>query len=135
MACFFGDGATNQGAFHEAANMAALWELPVVFICENNQYAVSLRVERHMAAASFSDRALSYHLKGISVDGNDAAAVCGAVSEAAALARRGQPGFVVAETYRIAGHSKSDGNLYRDPREMESWREKCPIGRLYGTDS
>jgi len=126
--CFFGDGAANLGPFHESLNMAAIWTLPVVFVCENNQYAMSFSVKRAFAIEHISDRAAAYGMPGVTVDGNDLMAVCEAVSEAVNRARAGEgPSLIENVTYRWRGHSKSDANRYRTQEEIESWKKKCPI--------
>jgi len=128
--CFFGDGANNQGVFHESLNMASLWKLPVVYICENNVYGMSLHVGKSTAVANIADRASAYSMPGVIVDGNDVEAVYFAVKEAVERARRGEgPTLIEAKTYRWLGHSKSDANLYRTREEIESWKLKCPIKR------
>ncbi|MGP9789270.1 thiamine pyrophosphate-dependent dehydrogenase E1 component subunit alpha [Roseinatronobacter sp. NSM] len=129
--CFFGDGANNEGAFHEALNMASVWQLPVVFICENNKYGMSTSVERSTAVARISDRAAGYAMPGETVDGNDFSAVAQAAHTAIARARSGQgPSLIENLTYRIRGHSKSDRNRYRTKDEIESWVAKDPITRF-----
>ncbi|MDD5371191.1 MAG: thiamine pyrophosphate-dependent dehydrogenase E1 component subunit alpha, partial [Anaerolineaceae bacterium] len=111
---FFGDGAANEGAFHEALNMAAIYRLPVVYICENNQYGMSFPVHKAMAIAHIAERAAGYGLPGVTVDGNDILAVYQAAREAVARAHRGEgPTLIEAVTYRWRGHSKSDANRYR----------------------
>jgi pyruvate dehydrogenase E1 component alpha subunit len=133
VACFFGDGATNEGAFHEAVNLAAIWKLPVVFICENNKYGMSFSTEKSMAVAHVADRAAAYGIPGVTVDGNDVAAVYDVVSAAVARARAGEgPTLVESLTYRHKGHSKSDKNLYRTREEIAAWREKDPILQFEG---
>jgi pyruvate dehydrogenase E1 component alpha subunit len=128
---FFGDGATNEGAFHEGLNLAAVWALPAVFICENNGYGMSMSSSLSMAVPRVSDRAAAYGMPGVTVDGNDVQAVFDAVSEAVARARAGQgPTLIEAITYRYKGHSKSDQNLYRTREEIDTWRAKDPIGRF-----
>jgi len=128
--CFFGDGANNQGVFHESLNIASLWKLPVVYICENNVYGMSLHVSKSTAVANIADRAAAYSMPGIVVDGNDVEEVYNAVKEAVERARRGEgPSLIEAKTYRWLGHSKSDANLYRTKEEIESWKLKCPIKR------
>ena len=129
--CFFGDGAANLGPFHESLNMAAIWDLPVVFVCENNQYAMSFSVKRAFAIERISDRAAAYGMPGRTADGNDLLAVYEAVSEAVERARSGQgPSLVENVTYRWRGHSKSDANRYRTQEEIEAWKGKCPIARF-----
>ncbi|HUT21402.1 MAG TPA: thiamine pyrophosphate-dependent dehydrogenase E1 component subunit alpha, partial [Anaerolineae bacterium] len=116
--CFFGDGAANLGPFHESLNMAAIWSLPVVFVCENNQYAMSFSVKRAFAIDRISDRAAAYGMPGTTVDGNDLLAVREAVSEAVQRARGGGgPSLIENVTYRWRGHSKSDANRYRTQEE------------------
>ena len=128
---FFGDGATNLGEFHESLNMASIWDLPVVFICDNNQYGMSMAVQRAMNIDHISARAVSYGIPGESVDGNDVLAVYQAVRAAVERARRGDgPSLVDNITYRWRGHSKSDRNLYRTQAEIDNWRARCPIIRF-----
>jgi TPP-dependent pyruvate/acetoin dehydrogenase alpha subunit len=129
--CFFGDGAANLGIFHEALNMASIWDLPVIYVCENNQYAMSFSVEKALAIAKISDRAAAYGMPGVTVDGNDVMAVYRAVSRAAKRARAGDgPSLVENVTYRWRGHSKSDVNRYRTEEEIERWKARCPIKRF-----
>ena len=110
--CFFGDGASNEGAFHESVNMAAIWKLPVVYICENNQYAMSMPVGRGVSAEHISDRAVGYGIPGMLVDGMDVLAVYRAVREAVAHARSGAgPVLLDVVTYRYVGHSKSERRI------------------------
>ena len=128
---FFGDGATNEGAFHEGVNLASIWKLPVVFVCENNKYGMSFSTEKSMAVASVAERASAYGIPGVTVDGNDVEAVHEAVTTAVDRARSGEgPTLVEALTYRWKGHSKSDKNLYRTREEIAEWRDKDPIGRF-----
>jgi TPP-dependent pyruvate/acetoin dehydrogenase alpha subunit len=128
---FFGDGAANEGAFHEAVNLAAIWKLPVVFLCENNKYGMSFSTERSFAIEHIAERAAGYGIPGVTVDGNDVEAVHEATSEAVARARSGAGATLVeAETYRWKGHSKSDKNLYRTREEIAQWRELDPIARF-----
>ena len=128
---FFGDGATNEGAFHEALNMASIWKLPIVFVCENNKYAMSMDIAQAMAVRDVAERAAAYAMPGVTVDGNDLAAVVTAADAAIARARAGGgPSLVECKTYRIRGHSKSDRNLYRTKDEIERWRDADPILRL-----
>ena len=129
--CFFGDGAANLGPFHEALNMAAIWKLPVVYVCENNQYAMSFSVKKAFAIERISDRAAAYGMPGVTVDGNDLMAVYQAVSQAVKRARAGEgPTLIENVTYRWRGHSKSDANRYRTREEIEAWKQKCPIKRF-----
>ena len=129
--CFFGDGANNEGAFHESLNMASVWKLPVVFVCENNQYGMSTSIKRSTAVARISDRAAAYSMPGVTVDGNDFSAVAEAVHLAIARARAGDgPSLVENLTYRWRGHSKSDRNRYRTKEEIEMWMGQDPIARF-----
>ncbi|HEV2281421.1 MAG TPA: thiamine pyrophosphate-dependent dehydrogenase E1 component subunit alpha [bacterium] len=131
--CFFGDGALNQGIFHEAANMAAIWGLPVVYVCENNQYAMSARADRFTSVPDPSVRAGAYGFPGLACDGMDALAVYRTVGGAVARARAGGgPSLVVCATYRYLGHHVGDPLNYRDKAEVEAWRTKDPIERLRG---
>src|SRR6476659_4189979 len=133
VACFFGDGATNEGAFHEAVNLAAIWKLPVVFICENNKYGMSFSTEKSMAVDTIAERASAYGIPGVGVDGNDVAAVYDVVHAAVERARAGDgPTLVESVTYRHKGHSKSDKNLYRTREEISEWRDKDPILQFEG---
>lgn len=129
--CFFGDGATNEGAFHEALNLAGVWNAPVIFVCENNQYGMSTAVADATAGGSIAGRAGAYGMPGHEVDGNDLVAVHDTVAAAAKRARSGEgPTLVEALTYRYRGHSKSDRNLYRTDEEIQQWRsERDPIAR------
>jgi TPP-dependent pyruvate/acetoin dehydrogenase alpha subunit len=128
---FFGDGATSEGAFHESVNLAAIWDLPVVFVCENNHYGMSMSVEEVSRLERVADRAAGYGIPGVTVDGNDVQAVYDAATEAVATARAGRgPTLIEAITYRWKGHSKSDQNLYRTREEIESWRQRDPLDRF-----
>jgi acetoin:2,6-dichlorophenolindophenol oxidoreductase subunit alpha len=128
---FFGDGATSEGAFHESVNLAAIWDLPVVFVCENNHYGMSMSVEEVSRLERVADRAAGYGIPGMTVDGNDVQAVYDAATEAVATARAGRgPTLIEAITYRWKGHSKSDQNLYRTREEIESWRQRDPVDRF-----
>jgi len=119
---FFGDGANNEGAFHEALNMASVWKLPVVFVCENNGYGMSTSVERSTAVPNIADRAAAYSMPGVIVDGNVLSQVAEAAHEAAERARSGEgPTLIECKTYRYRGHSKSDRNRYRTKEEIETW--------------
>jgi acetoin:2,6-dichlorophenolindophenol oxidoreductase subunit alpha len=131
VASFFGDGATNEGAFHEGLNLAAIWQLPVVFVCENNKYGMSFSTELSMAVERVADRAAAYGMPGVTVDGNDLDAVHAAAVAAVARARAGEgPTLIEAVTYRWKGHSKSDKNLYRTREEIEAWQRRDPIVRF-----
>jgi len=126
--CFFGDGANNEGAFHEALNMAKVWNLPVVFVCENNKYGMSTSTERSTAVRNIADRAAAYAMPGVTVDGNDFSAVTEAVDAAVERAREGSgPSLVENLTYRWRGHSKSDRNRYRTKEEIAEWQSRDPI--------
>ncbi|PRX48507.1 pyruvate dehydrogenase E1 component alpha subunit [Prauserella shujinwangii] len=128
---FFGDGAVNEGAWHEGVNLAAVWRLPVVFVCENNQYGMSMPATRAARVDRLAERAAAYGMPGVTVDGNDPQAVHDAVADAVHRARAGQgPALVEALTYRWKGHSKSDKNLYRTRDEIDAWRERDPIARF-----
>jgi len=130
VACFFGEGATNIGTFHEAVNMAAIWNLPVVFVCENNKYAASTAVEKVMRVKYVSERAAAYGIPGETVDGNDVELVYQAMMKAGSRARAGDgPTLLELETYRFAGHSRSDPGHYRKPEEVAAWKERDPIAR------
>lgn len=132
--CFFGDGAANEGSFHEAVNLAAVWDLPVVFLCENNQYGMSMSVDDATAGGSVAARGAAYGLEGQRVDGNDVVAMSDAVRGAATTARSGGgPVLLEAVTYRYRGHSRSDRNLYRTQDEIAEWREqRDPLTRFEG---
>jgi pyruvate dehydrogenase E1 component alpha subunit len=126
---FFGDGATNQGAFHESLNLGSLWSLPVVYVCQNNQWATCMPRSEHQRAAQVSDFARSYQLPGVTVDGNDVLAVHEAARTAVARARAGEgPTLIDAVTYRWLGHHAGDDHwVYRDRQEVESWYARDPI--------
>lgn len=127
--CFFGDGASNEGTFHEALNMASLWKLPVIFVCENNLYGVSTRQDRHQTIEDVAQRAAGYSMPGLVVDGNDVVAVYEAVAQAVKRARMGSgPTLIECKTYRWYGHSlREDGSAYRSVEEVESWKKKDPL--------
>jgi pyruvate dehydrogenase E1 component alpha subunit len=127
----FGDGATNTGPFHEAFNMAAIWKLPVIFMCENNQYAMSMSTKRAFSIERISQRAEGFNVPGVSVDGNEYLAVYDAIGAAAQRARAGQgPTLVEVVTYRWRGHSRSDRQLYRTRDEVKEWQAGEPIVRF-----
>jgi acetoin:2,6-dichlorophenolindophenol oxidoreductase subunit alpha len=129
--CFFGDGAANQGAFHESLNLASVWKLPVVYFCENNQYALTTPATSVMSVENIADRAAGYSMPGKIVDGQDAGAVYEVVVEAVARARRGDgPTLVEAKTYRYAEHAVGLRLAYRTPEEIAEWRGRDPIVRL-----
>jgi pyruvate dehydrogenase E1 component alpha subunit len=129
--CFFGDGATNEGSFHEALNMAAIWDLPVVFICENNQYGMSGPVKEMTKIDNIADRAIAYGMPGEVVDGNDMIEIMSTVDKAVENARQGKgPALIEMKTYRWKGHSKSDAKKYRTREEETEWRKKDGIKRF-----
>jgi len=131
---FFGDGATNIGLFHEGLNMAALWNLPVVFICENNQYAEATKKEEHQKIKKISDRAISYGMTGVSIDGTDVIKVYETVKEAVEKARSGEgPTLIECVVYRLAGHSAGDLGAYRPKGEEEKWRETHDPVKIFQT--
>jgi len=128
VACFFGDSASNQGTFHEALNLASLWKLPVVFICENNLYGISVRQDRHQNITDIADRAVAYGIPGEVVDGTDVLAVYNASARAFYRARTGQgPSLIECKCYRWLGHHVGDPAHYRPAGELESWKERCPV--------
>ena len=128
---FFGDGAVNEGAFHEAANLAGLWKLPAIFFCENNLYGEGTPQSKQAPVADLAVRAGGYGFPGVIVDGQDVLAVYQAVKEAAGRARAGEgPTFVEAKTYRYRGHYEGDPQVYRLTGEMEAWRARDPIPAL-----
>jgi pyruvate dehydrogenase E1 component alpha subunit len=125
---FFGDGATNEGAFHEALNLAGLWKLPVIFFCENNLYGEGTPQAKQAPVADLAVRASSYAMPGVTVDGNDVLAVYEATKRAADRARSGGgPTFVEGKTYRQRGHYEGDPMVYRSRGEMEEWRRRDPV--------
>jgi pyruvate dehydrogenase E1 component, alpha subunit len=129
--CFFGDGASNQGTFHESMNMASVWKLPVVYICENNLYGEFTSQKDHQAITDVADRAIAYGFPGVTVDGNDVLAVYEAVSEAIKRAKDGAgPTLIECKTYRFRGHFEGDPQLYRNKEEVEDWMKRDPIPRL-----
>jgi len=128
----FGDGATNEGIFHESLNMASIWDLPVLYLCENNKYGMSADITRVSSKLPFKDRALAHDIPGYYIDGNDVLAVYEFIKNAADHIRAGKgPVFVEAQTYRYFGHSKSDRNLYRTKDEIDYFKtEEDPISRF-----
>lgn len=133
--CFFGDGANNEGTFHEALNMAAIWKLPVVFVCENNGYAMSTSTERATAVGRIAERAGAYAMPGTTVDGNVFREIAGASFEAVERARSGGgPTLIESLTYRWRGHSKSDRNRYRTKEEIEDWQANRDPIALFESD-
>lgn len=130
-ACFFGDGAVAEGEFHEAMNLASLWRLPVLFLCENNRYAMGTGIERHQGQLDFGLKAAGYGVDAASVDGMDARAVRdAAVAEAEGIRQRGRPFFLEARTYRFRAHSMADPDLYRTKEEIGAWKVRDPIPAL-----
>lgn len=127
--CFFGDGASNEGAFHEALNLASIWDLPVIFLCENNQYGMSGSVKEMINIDHIADRAASYGIPGRVIDGNNLFEVMDTVKEAVERARNGEgPTLIEAKTYRWKGHSRSDAKKYRTREEESHWKnQKDPI--------
>lgn len=127
----FGDGAANRGIFQESLNMASIWKLPIVYLCENNHYGMSAEVERVSGKVPFKDRAEALGVTGFFVDGNDVLAVVEFMKKAFDHARQGLgPVFLEVETYRFLGHSKSDRNLYRSKEEINEWKQNGPILRF-----
>ena len=129
---FFGDGASNQGACHEAMNMASIWKLPVIFLCENNQYAVTTSFRDTVAVENVSDRAVAYNMPGVLVDGQDVMAMHEATVVAIQRARAGEgPSLIEAQTYRYEDHSEGLNRILREPyrtdEEVEQWKERDPI--------
>ncbi|MEW6660840.1 MAG: pyruvate dehydrogenase (acetyl-transferring) E1 component subunit alpha [Bacillota bacterium] len=128
---FFGDGATNQGVFHEAMNLAAIWKLPVIFVCENNLYGITVPAREAVAVTDIADRAQAYNIPGVIVDGNDVRAVYEAACQAVARARAGKgPILLECKTYRHEGHYKGDPCVYRTDEEVRQWKERDPIKHL-----
>ncbi|MGE5604120.1 MAG: thiamine pyrophosphate-dependent dehydrogenase E1 component subunit alpha [Bacteroidota bacterium] len=127
----FGDASTNLGIFHESLNLAAIWKLPVIYICENNMYGMSTPIAKTMAVPNVADRAAAYNISGVICDGNDVLAVYDTVKQAVEKARSGKgPTLVELKTYRQNGHSKSDQRAYRTREEEAEWKAKCPIKRF-----
>ena len=126
--CFFGDGAINEGTFHEAANLAGVWKLPVIFLLENNLYGEGSPLEKASPITQLAIRASSYAFPGVTVEGNDPLAVYEATQQAVERARRGEGATLVeCKTYRFRGHYEGDPQVYRKPGEMEEWMKKDPI--------
>ncbi|WP_257127637.1 MULTISPECIES: pyruvate dehydrogenase (acetyl-transferring) E1 component subunit alpha [unclassified Burkholderia] len=127
-ACFFGDGAVAEGAFHESMNLAALWRLPVLFCCENNLYAMGTAVERHESQTDLCTKAAAYDMRANSTDGMDIVAVHDAAKDAVAYVRSGAgPMFLELRTYRFRAHSMYDAELYRQKAEVDAWKTRGPI--------
>ncbi|MGC2413208.1 MAG: pyruvate dehydrogenase (acetyl-transferring) E1 component subunit alpha [Stellaceae bacterium] len=130
-ACFFGDGAVDEGEFHESMNLAALWRLPVLFVCENNLYAMGMALARAEAETDIARKAAGYRMQGVAVDGMDVVAVEAAARHAVEEIRAGGgPQFLECRTYRLRAHSMFDAQLYRTKDEVEAWRKKGPIVRF-----
>lgn len=128
VACFFGDGATNEGSFHEALNLASIWQVPVIFICENNIYGMSSDISEMTNIKHLSERAKSYGIEGLTVDGNNLLAMKQLAKHAIEKARRGEgPTLIEAKTYRFKGHSRSDQERYRTADEVQYYKKRDPI--------
>jgi pyruvate dehydrogenase E1 component alpha subunit len=128
---FFGDGASDRATFHESLNLASTWKLPVVFVCENNGWAISNSQQTHQNVTDISDRASGYGIPGVSVDGNDVVAVYEAAGAAIDRARKGDgPTLVECKSWRWRGHFEGDPGAYKDPKDQEEWLTKDPIPRL-----
>jgi len=132
-ACFFGDGAVEEGEFHESMNLAEVWQLPVLFVCENNLYSMGMAVERAESETNIARKAAAYRMPGVAVDGMDVVAVEAAAREAVERIRAGGgPQFLECRTYRFRAHSMFDSQAYRSKDEIETWRRKGPIARFEG---
>lgn len=128
--CFFGDGASNEGSFHESLNAAAIWKLPVVFVCTNNLYAISTRASYSVSVENISDRAAAYGIPGRTADGNNVLEVYEAAKEAIDRARRGEgPSLLEFKSYKWHGHFEGDAAAYRPEEELNEWKAKDPIAR------
>ena len=126
--CFFGDGASNEGTFHESINMAAAWDLPVVYIIENNHYGITVDIDRVTKEHDLAKRAVGYGIDGYTIDGNDVEKVYDTVSQAVAKARSGGgPSIVECKTYRQHGHNGGDPGRYRKEGELEYWKSRDPL--------
>ncbi len=131
--CFFGDGAANQGIFHGSVNMASVWDLPVIYLCENNIYGMSTPIKEAFNIERISDRKSAYGIEGLTIDGNNLVEVFNAVSHFAGECRTGKgPVLIESLTYRWKGHSKNDAQVYRTKEEIRQWMEKDPIRRYKG---
>lgn len=128
--CFFGDGALNEGSFHESVNLAAVWDLPVLFICEDNKYGMSMSRHKSIKLDDLADRAKGYGIPGKTIDGQDVFEVYDEVHQAVAYVRKNGPMLLVSNTYRYMGHSKSDANRYRTKEEINEWKQRDPIPML-----
>lgn len=128
--CFFGDGAANRGNTHGSLNMASIWDLPVLYICENNQYGMSMPLKEAFNIRRISDRKVAYNIEGLTIDGNNLVEVYNTIKHFTGYARSGKgPVLVECLTYRWKGHSKSDAQVYRTREEVKEWMEKDPIPR------
>lgn len=128
---FFGDGTTNRGTFHESLNLASVWKLPVVFVCDNNQFGISAHISKVMSVDNVADRASAYGMPGEIVDGNSVLDVYESVKKGVDRARRGEgPSLIEAKTYRIRGHYEGDPTPYRSKEDVKEWMEKCPVKRF-----
>ncbi len=128
---FFGDGASNHSTFHEGINMASIWDLPVIFLCENNGWAISIRQSEHQMVDNIADRASAYGIPGATVDGKDATAVYEAVSAAVKRARQGKgPSLIECQIHRWKGHFEGDPQAYRPKKEMKAWKEHDPLEKF-----
>ncbi len=128
---FFGDGASNQGVTHESMNLASVWKLPMIFICENNQFGISVPTKQSTSVENISVRAAGYAMPGYTVDGNDVFAIDAVVRKGVERARKGEgPSLVECKTYRWKGHWTGDPEVYRSKEEVEEWKKRCPIKRL-----
>ncbi|MCJ7728183.1 MAG: thiamine pyrophosphate-dependent dehydrogenase E1 component subunit alpha [Actinobacteria bacterium] len=128
--CFFGDGAANQGIFHGSINMASIWDLPIIYLCENNVYGMSTSVKEAFNIEKISDRKCAYGIEGLTIDGNNLVEVFNAVSHFTGECRAGRgPVLIESLTYRWMGHSKSDAQVYRAKEEIKQWVERDPIER------
>ena len=125
--CFFGDGASNEGTFHESLNLASIWKLPILFLCVNNEYGMSMHVSEHVNIPNIAMRGSAYGIPGLCVDGNNVFDVYNAVADAIAKVKNEGPMLIEAKTYRIMGHSKSDNNAYRSKEVINEWKKKCPV--------
>ncbi len=131
---FFGEGATNEGIFHESLNLASVWKLPVIFVCENNGYGISVPAWQSTSVTDISERAKAYNMEGFTVDGNDVLSIAPVVKYAIDKARQGDgPTLIECKTYRWLGHWTGDPQPYRTREEIEEWKKKCPIKRLRKT--
>ncbi|WP_427112706.1 thiamine pyrophosphate-dependent dehydrogenase E1 component subunit alpha [Megasphaera sueciensis] len=129
-ACFFGDGASNEGTFHEALNLASIWKLPILFVCENNQFAISTPQSYHQNIKDIADRGAAYGIPGIVVDGNDIMAVYEVANEAVKRSRQGHgPTLIECKTWRWLGHFAGDPAKYKNPKDQAAWLKKDPLPR------